>query len=536
MAIDEQFRAVISVDDRTAAPIRRIQQSLAGIAQTSGLARLGQVTGRLSASMGGLARATASIAAPLAVVGALGAGAGLVALMRVTVDAAGALTDLSARTGITVENLQALQFAAGQAGIGPEQLTGSLERLSRGMADASRGKNKDLAALFSRMRIPLRDGNRRLRGVADVLPQIADALKNTRDPAVRTAAAFALFGRAGGPMLAMMADGSDGLKEMMQRWVELDGSINSANKGSLDEVGDAWNEVTTAMAGVRNAIVVRLAPALAPLFKQLATWISLQKEWLANGIRDGVLGLAEAIREIDFKQAIIDAGQFLKSVNEGVKATIGWKNAFIGLGALLAAPFAAAALSAIVSLGKIIAFLGGPVTVAIAGIGTAIVLAWKYWDQIKGFVEGVNTAMKRLQDDAIAAVLAGFREILGVVERIMAAWDRGQAFQSPAAPEPGQGQRRMGGRAGGLYPGGMRDPDTGEPVFPQRQSLTDPAATPDRRSLWRTPAPALPQRVETDVNVRFENSPPGMRADAEVRGAGARAPNLNVGYARMGVA
>jgi hypothetical protein len=188
-----------------------------------------------------------------------------------------------------------------------------------------------------------------------------------------------------------------------------------------------------------------------------------------------------------------------------------------------------------VSLGKIIAFLGGPVTVAIAGIGTAIVLAWKHWDQIKGFVEGVNAAMKRLQEGAIASVLAGFREILGVVERIMEAWNRGQAFQSPAAPTPGQGQNRFQGRAGGLYGGPAIDPDTGQPAF--RPMSFGGAERQPLPSLWGpSSAPAGSRDGKHRLEVEFLNTPPGTRVRTESSGNADRFPVLNVGYANMGVA
>jgi hypothetical protein len=188
-----------------------------------------------------------------------------------------------------------------------------------------------------------------------------------------------------------------------------------------------------------------------------------------------------------------------------------------------------------VSLGKIIAFIGGPVTVAIAGIGTAIVLAWKHWDRIKGFVEGVNAAMKRLQEGAIASVLAGFREILAVVERIMAAWNRGQAFQSPAAPEPGQGQQRWGGRARNLYQAPAIDPETGQPAF-RRMSFGGAERQP-LPSLWGpSSAPGGNRDGKHRLEVEFLNTPPGTRVRTESSGNADRFPTLKVGYAQMGVA
>jgi hypothetical protein len=53
MAVDEQIRAVVTIDDRTSGPIRRIQQNLGALGGNCGLIRLGRITDRLSVSMGG---------------------------------------------------------------------------------------------------------------------------------------------------------------------------------------------------------------------------------------------------------------------------------------------------------------------------------------------------------------------------------------------------------------------------------------------------------------------------------------------------
>ncbi|MFH5926446.1 hypothetical protein [Roseomonas xinghualingensis] len=579
MAVDEKFQAVITVDDRTSVPIRRIQQNLARIGDAPGLRRFGQISGRLSASFGGLVRATASMSAPLAAVGAVGAGAGLLHLARSASDSVGELDRFTTSTGLTIAELQELgAVARSTGGVELDNFVDSMQELQNAMREAAQGDSEEVAKLFKKLRIPItemRNGRREVRSLASVLPDLAEAFRRNEDPAARIVMASRLMTDEGRKLIPMLVGGARGLAAARAEARQYAATLDNRTLDSVRRSRQGMINFSAAMEGVRLTIGARLAPILGDLGQHFADLIKQNREAVSERLGGWASEISTSLKGIDWREVadgMESIGRAMRSVNETVTNTTGWKNAFIGIGALLAAPFAAGALSAVVSLGKIVAFLGGPVTLAIAGIGTAIVTAWKYWDEITGFINKTNAAMKRLQDSAIASVLAGFREILGVVERIMDAWDRGQGFQSPAAPASGQGQRRMGGRAGNLYDAPALDPDTGHPLF-RRQSLEmDPdagrsvlrpasygrdadaedrpfldrqaarspwAGMADRQaerrtSLWERPSEM--QRGEVEVSVRFENAPPGTRVDAETRGRVARSPTLDVGYARLGVA
>jgi hypothetical protein len=538
MAVDETFRAVISVDDRTSAPIRRIQQNLARIGENSGLVRLGRIAGRLTTSMGGLARATASVAAPLAAAGALGAGIGLTAMLRTTVDAAGALNDLSTQLGISVEDLQALQFAAGQAGVAPEALTGSLEKLQRGMREASTGGNKSLLALFRRLRIPLRDAKGQLRGAADVMPELAEAFRKNENPALRTAMAFALFGRSGGPMIRMLADGSESLKDMMRRWMELDGSIRTVNKGALDEVGDKMGEVQTALAGVRNAIVVRLAPALAPMLKQLADWIAANKELVATTVEGWVLKIAEALKGFDLKKTIEGVEGFFGKVKATVEAMGGWENSIKLVGGALALSIVAPLATIATSLTKIFAMTVPAWLLALMRFGGGIPAGVAAGIGANSMIDRSPQHRAQQRQDLLGWK-NGQPPGLSGRERLTDAFQglRDWANRNFSASGP-DGAARPAAPVNPLNP--LSDPATGRPLF-RLQSFRpgDEAGSGQmgrRPSIWDRPS-AAPQRDGTHrLEVEFMNTPPGTRVRTESSGNADRFPVLSVGYARMGIA
>lgn len=528
MAVSRTFQAIITVLDRTAGPLRVIQARLRGLApatltvgQNLALVRdrlvaLGQnpALQRVGAAMAGVGRRAMGLVGAMGRVGlglaglAAGAGVtagGLVAMARATVDSAGQLVDLSNRLGTSVEDLQALRHAFSQGGVEAETLTSALERLQKGVAEAAAGQNKDLAELFQRMGIALRDSNGQIRSAAEIMPQLAQAFEQNGNAAVRTRMAMALFGRSGAPLIAVLQGGSAALREQMDRWRELDGQITNDVAPSLDEVGDRMAEVQVALTGVRNAIVVRLAPALAPLLERLATWIAANRDIIATNVAEWVTRVATAVSEWDIAGFIARMERFATAVGDVVDRLGGFENVLMILGGLALAPLVASLVSLGTALVGLAAAAGaftpvGAVVVgltALAAAGTALYNGWKpFRDIVDGLVDGLR---------ALAS----------------SALPRGEA---PGAPQQNFQDRA---RLGGFYGEPMRDPDTGELAFPNAVPRTGPLLR--RQSAPGGAAPA----GRVDVNVSFDDLPRGARVEATTTGAVAP-PRLDVGYARMG--
>jgi hypothetical protein len=83
------------------------------------------------------------------------------------------------------------------SGVELDNFTDSVQDLQNAMGEGASGENKNIVALFRKMRIPLtemRNGRREVRSLASVLPQLADAFQNTQDPprsSVKTRAGWA---------------------------------------------------------------------------------------------------------------------------------------------------------------------------------------------------------------------------------------------------------------------------------------------------------------------------------------------------------
>ncbi len=569
------FQAVIGVIDQTAAPLRAIAGRINAIAGMDGLGRLQVASNMVAGSIGRLGSAMRGLALPAALIGGAAIG-GIFAMANATIDAGGALTDLSARLGMSIEDIQQFQFAASQAGVEAETFNTGVERLGRGLADAAAGRNKNLAELFTRLGISLRDSRGQIRTTASVLPQLANALQRNENGALRTRMAMALFGRGGGPMIAMLAAGSAALEEQRERYRQLGGMITTESAPALDAVGDAAGEVGVALKGVRDAIVIQLAPALGPMLTDLATWIAANRDLVASRVAGWVLSVAEALKQIDVDAVVTGFGNFITSTGNVIEALGGLRGVMIGLVAVALAPL----IGSLTLLGA--ALIANPITAGIVAL--VALLAWgiyeiyQAWGGITAWFGDVFSAIGRLFDsDQNREVVRIFTAIFNAVpDVIMAAWSPLQAFfenlwrgvtvvfeaawrvmepivsalrdaaafmdrsggngasATPQAQRERSGRERDRGRAGGFYSGPAVDPDAIAPpmfvpqsgMMPQMPSLM-PAITQGGN--------AAQQRGQVNVRVQFDNVPPGTRVDAGATGSLLTDPRVDVGMAQLGV-
>lgn len=532
MAVNRTFQAIITVLDRTAGPLRAIQARLRGLAPATlsagqnlalirdRLVAIGQnpALQRVGTAMARAWRRGVSLVSVLWRVGVgltgLTAAAGLtaggmVAMFRATVDATGAQDDMAKRLGTTVNELSSLQYAAMLSGVSAEEMSGSLEKLQRGMANAAAGQNKNLAELFQRLGIALRDSNGRVRSAVDVMPQLAQAFQRNGNAAVRTRMAMELFGRSGGPLITMLQNGRDAIAEQRQEWERLHGTMSDdAIQGQAD-LGDAMDRVKTAIQGVANAVTSQLAPVLTPLFNQLAEWIAKNREVVATKVEEWVTRIATAVSEWKIEEFITRLESWVETIGKVVDGLGGFENVLKLLIGLALAPLVASLFSMGSALFGLAAAAGaftpaGAVIVGLAALGAGFKALY---DNSKPFA------------DMVDGLVSGLRE-LG-----RSALPRGEA---PALPQQNFQDRSL---LQGFYNGPAIDPETGLPAYP---GMSRPAGRTPQLLLRRQSGTAVPApRGSVEVNVNFEGVPRGARVDAT--STGIAAPEVNVGYARMGI-
>lgn len=326
------------------------------------------------------------------------------------------VSKFTATTGIAGSEFKRFQYLAKLSNVPFESLTGSMGKLNKQIYDAANGKGKDLAGLFSRLGIKMRDSNGQLRSAADMLPELADAFQRNENPVVRARMGMALFGKSWQEIMPMLAEGSAKINERMARFKEL--GLEVKDVGAFDrqmeaagKFGDKLDDLGFVAKGFQNTIAAGLLPVITPLIDDLIKWVVVNKDLVAGEVKAFVTDLADSIRNTDWSAIIEGARSFARGLGWVVDALGGARNALIALvilmnmqtivafGSLIGAlwragvAFYGMASSAIVSSGALgmagtairaigLAIMTTPLGIILALAGAAL-LIWQNWDKVK---------------------------------------------------------------------------------------------------------------------------------------------------------
>jgi hypothetical protein len=240
-----QFNELSGILAALPGPIGNVAGRLSGLASAGeGLGRIfsgGLSTGLqgVGASVAGLVNPiTAGIAAVAAFsVGGVAAARGLVELE----DRVESLGNLSDKLGVSFEFVQELEEAGKRSGVSVDSVSTAMGRLQKTLAGADEESKQARASLD---RLGLTFGELDRLNTEDQIRLIGSRLQGITDPAQRTAAAMALFGRAGADLLPFFRN----LPGAADDIARLGGSLNAIDRRRIDEFGagiDALRRSTT---------------------------------------------------------------------------------------------------------------------------------------------------------------------------------------------------------------------------------------------------------------------------------------------------
>ena len=200
MAAKADLKTTISADmTGFSATMRRA----GGLAATTG-AKIGKSLGGATKAMGGLALSAGRVAASLAAAGTAAAGAGFIAGIKNAADLGGKLADLSARTGIAAGDLAKLGRAFEDNGVSADKIGGVINKLQKTITDFGNG-SKTATKPFETLGIKFEDIVK--LDPAAQFELIQSKIAAIQSPAERAAVAMQLFGKSGGELLTLFADG-----------------------------------------------------------------------------------------------------------------------------------------------------------------------------------------------------------------------------------------------------------------------------------------------------------------------------------------
>jgi hypothetical protein len=245
----------------------------------------------------GKAGSVLSAMGPAGMVAAAGIGAATVAVGAVTaavVSAAKAAADyadnlaaLETKTGLSTDALQQMEIAAKLGNSSIESLAAATNKMQKGIVDGNEN--------FKKLGLNLADLRRMTP--EEQLKATAKAIEGIRDPAQKTAAAMAIFGKSGTDVIGSLKSLADGSAEMAGALDQNAIRASAAMADQLDLMGvamdRAWRQFGAAVAS--SPEIQAAIGDITQAFVDLAVW--LQKNGpeikaffgiLAEGAREGI--------------------------------------------------------------------------------------------------------------------------------------------------------------------------------------------------------------------------------------------------------
>ncbi|MDE1905025.1 MAG: hypothetical protein KGH75_01060 [Rhodospirillales bacterium] len=412
--------------------------------------------GHLGASIAGVAAKLTDLLPMLGGVGAAGSFAGIFEMVHATAEATGQLSAAAEQAGLTVKQLQELNYTAKVLDVPVQNVSMSMFRLNERIGQAASGQNKQAMALFAHLGISLRDANGHIKSAGQLLPVLAEAFKNTHDPAMRARMAMVLMGRGGMELLPVLDKGSAGLKRLA---AAADRNVyvpNRAGLAGLDEFKTAWINITAAVDSFQTEIGTKLAPVLTPLVRRFADWVNANRDWMASGIVDGVKEVARLVGQIDVRAVVAEMKAWGATIRGVVAEIGGFKTVAMAVGALIAGKFVidlAAGVSALAEVAKVARVTAAaigvstPVGLAITAFAAAALVVYENWKPIRKFFEDMWSGVVAAFRQAWAYIQPIVRDLEKAVNWVRTSWaghqlglDGGKAIHAaplPAGLRPG---------------------------------------------------------------------------------------------------
>ena len=287
--------------------------------------------GTLSDRASNLRRRMGLLSGVLAGVAGAAAVGGLAALVKRSIDAADSIAKTADKLGIGTAALQELRFAANLAGVEQTTLDMALQRFTRRAAEAAKGTGEAKDAL-KQMGIALKDQHGNMRRSEDLLIDVAEAFKNTKDPAERLRLAFKLFDSEGVAMVNMLVNGGAALEATRQRARDLGIVLDEELLRNAEKAKDQLTVLGTVLSANLNKAVLEHADAIGDLAERfteslptLISWVSTFGEWVGLIEKSPAKRLAEIREEIVKLEGVLQRSQWLRDLSQQA-------NDFFGMG------------------------------------------------------------------------------------------------------------------------------------------------------------------------------------------------------------
>ncbi|HTN30669.1 MAG TPA: hypothetical protein VL178_07515 [Pseudomonas sp.] len=419
MAGELRTSVILELVDRLTSPLRRVTQSLSGLARRAGLNNLRTSARGVQTALAGTLKQAMALGKGLAVVGGAAAAAGW-ALTRMVGGVATLGNEIkisSERLGVAAGWLQEWQYAGQQFGVGNDALVDGLKELGLRADEFVMTGSGGAAEAFKRLGISVQD----LRGTAGQTEKLLDLVHGRmgtiENDAAKQRIFDELFGGSGGEqMVAMLTQSREELDKLRQAARDNGAVLSDEDIEQSRLYVRQMNELSSAFRSIREAVVGALLPTI--------------NQWL-GGLRE----LSKANREM-ITQQILERLRQLWSGLRTVGNAVAWVADLVGgfgnlaviVAGLLSAKLVASLIftgAAMVGLTKTAilfsaTLIGGVVKGVLACAGALLGLAAR---AVPAAIMGIRALSLALITTPIGWIITGIAALAGAVYLIYRNWD-----------------------------------------------------------------------------------------------------------------
>lgn len=381
------IKTILAIKDNVSPGLKNINKNFKA---------LNKATNNLSRNLGNVAKMTV-----LPLVGSFAAvGASIKSCVTDLHEYGTSLFNTSKALGIASDDLTKFRYIAQLSGSSAEQMDAGLRVLNKNIANSAAGKNKDFLKMLEKLNISFKNADGSIKTAAQLMPELAEAMKSQTTQAQKAYIAQTAFGKSGADLIQTLERGKEGFAELSKDAEKYGLVIGDDAVNASLALDDALNHQNAALKGLKLTIGGKLIPTIAPLLEQMNDWIAQNREWIASEINQAVKDFVTSVKAIDFKKVITQTVQFVKNCAQLFKQLGGLKTIAIAVGAIFGGKLVLAIAGVVKSIWTVItavkaltiALMTNPIiaiitaiVAAVAGLAYAGYLIYKHWDTVKAW-------------------------------------------------------------------------------------------------------------------------------------------------------
>lgn len=257
-----------------------------------------------------------------AMLGVVALGGALIKSALDTANLADELNTLSKQTGLSTEEIQKFKYASDIIDVSFETLSGSMAKLTKNMATASKGSG-DTYEAFKKLGVSVTDANGELRSNQDVFEETINALSKVENETQRDALAMQIFGKSAQELNPLIEGGAEQLKALGEEAEQMGLILSQDTLDSANELQDSLDKLKATASSAFASLGADLATYLIPVvegLRDLVKWLLDNKSAILTALASISAGIL-AFNMVTMIQGMISAFQAWKVATDGMTAS-----------------------------------------------------------------------------------------------------------------------------------------------------------------------------------------------------------------------